>query len=111
MKRWKRFQKISIKPVGISSTLCKRPFSSLTSNSNDLTCAFSSTSEEDEILETLPRRRGRIERSLEEWTTSMRQDSQQKEVERERRHKERFEKQEKVIVTYRELMSKLLDKL
>lgn len=102
-----------IKPVAIASTLCKRPFSSLALDFNDKpTCAFASTSDEDDVQETAPpHRRTRIERSLQEWAMSMRQDSQQKEMERERRHKERLEKQEKVITIYQEFMSKLLDKL
>ena len=39
----------------------------------------------------------------------MRKDSEKKEVEKEKRHKEKFEKQEKAV--YQEMMIKLKDKL
>lgn len=59
--------KLCIKSVTIASTLRKRPFSSLASDSSDPTCAFKSTSEDD-IQKTAPlRKRGRIERGLQEW--------------------------------------------
>jgi len=99
-----------IKPVAIASTLRKRSCFNLAPCTDNPTLAL--TSDEDEIHEAAPsRRRSRVERSLDEWTMSMRQDSQQKELEKERRHREKLEKQEQAIATYREMMSKLLDKL
>lgn len=66
-----------IKPVAIASTLRKRPFSKLTTDSNDYpTCTLASTSEEDETQEAaLPRKRSQTEKNLEQWAMSMKQDS------------------------------------
>ena len=75
-----------IKPVVIASTLCKRPSSGQELYSNDATCA--SPFEVDDDILTLPRKKTRIEKGLQDWAMSMRQDSEQKEKERERRHKE-----------------------
>lgn len=98
-----------IKPVAIASTLRKR--SSSDSSKIHSTCVF--VSEEDEIQEAtpIPRKKSQITKSLEEWAISMKQESMQREIERDRRHKEKLEKQEQAIATYREFMSKLLDKL
>lgn len=95
-----------IKPVATARILRKR----LVNNSLTPTASSAST-DEDEIQETAPHRKDRIEKGLEEWAMSMRQDSQQKEMERERRHKEKLEKQERAIAIYQELMTKLLNKL
>lgn len=104
-------EKPCIKPVAIASTLRKRSADDSLSASTSST--FISTSEEDETQEETapPRRRGRIEKGLQEWAMLMRQDSQRKEIEKDRRHKEKLEKQEKAIKTYQDLMAKLIDKL
>lgn len=96
-----------VKPISISSTLKKR----LYPNSKGASCSSDSCDEKENVLSMPNRKKSKIVRELDEWSTQRNIEAKEREEARTQRHKEKMEKQEKAIMIFKEQMEKLLEKL
>lgn len=68
-------------------------------------------SEEGPLQKQRERKMTRIQRELQDWSTALLAHSKSREEARERRHKEALAESKAAIDAYKEMMSKMIDKL
>ncbi|XP_043285711.1 uncharacterized protein [Venturia canescens] len=99
-------EKPNITPVALASNLQKRKISDFEDSNDGSECSTASTQEKKP-----PGKKKKIDQQLKDWSAALLEDVRTREAAKEQRHQEMLAAIKASSETYREMMSKLIDKL
>lgn len=98
-----------IQPVALASNLKKRARPSSQDSSSQHSDIENESSNECDKKKKM--RKTRVQKELDEWFASLREDAKQREKAREQHHKELIAASDRAVAAYKEMMAKLIEKL